>query len=266
MKLMARNRIQKLILLPEYSEFKDTLLAEAAFIELDKCGEPIRQVFLGISENVFILASENVPDYVQCPSIIYDADVDLDTDGMELEWIVPNGFLEINTDTSHRILSIDSRNGRIGHYLLSDIWGSARKDWVIWKEALQEIHDDPYSYTKCLFKDFIIPGKVYDMTDVNRKRSQLHQKKAKSLETLTNKVMTKMYEIQDEMESKKNKQKLKESSSQSHDAYFTKETGSQTSFNNDNDKKQKKMKKKGQSCSAMLKRFCFGGKAKQRPK
>lgn len=266
MKLMARNRIQKLILQPEYSEFKDTLLAEGAFIELDKCGEPIRQVFLAISENVFILASENVPDYVLCPSVKYDADVDLDTDGMELEWVVPNGFLDINTDSSQRILTIDTRTGRIGHFLLSDIWGSARKDWVIWKEALQDIQDDPYSYTKCLFKDFHIPDKVYDMSAVNRKRSQLNQKKAKSLETLTNKVMTKMYEIQDEMESKKNKQKLKNSASQSNDAYFTKEAGSQTSFNNDSDKIQKKMKQKGQSCSAMLKRMCFGGKAKQRPK
>lgn len=264
---MSRNRVQKLILLPEYIEFKENLLAEAAFIELDKCGEPIRQVYLALSENTFMVASESVPNYFTNTSVKYNADIDLDTDGMDLEWVVPIGFIDIKEDNRIRVLTVDSRQGRIGHYMLSNIWGGARKDWVIWQEALAEVRNDPYSYTRCLFKNYEIPDKVYDNKTMSRKRSQILHKKALSLENLTNKVMNKMYQIQEDLDQRTGKNQNQDDNTSLH-AHNHNNSGTllccmrDASSQTDVEETPKKGRKT--SFKARCLGCCLGGKAKRR--
>ncbi|XP_060084143.1 uncharacterized protein LOC132563397 [Ylistrum balloti] len=169
--MAADSRLQKMLMSGEYSELEDKVLVEGAFIELDKRGDAIRQVLLGLTRDSFIVAKDVIKDYRKIPSVKYDADVDLDINDLEMEWIIPVCFLEITRIPHKRMLNILSRNGRHRYYMMTNIGGNAKKKWSAWMERVKYIHDDPYGYIKQLYNQWNDNFEIFDLEDRNGKNS-----------------------------------------------------------------------------------------------
>ncbi|OWF54195.1 uncharacterized protein LOC110445444 [Mizuhopecten yessoensis] len=163
------SRLQKLLMSEEYLELEDNVLVEGAFIELDKRGDAIKQVLLGLTRDSFIVAKDVIIDYRKFPSVKYDADVDLDINDLELEWIIPVCYIEISRVPHEHVLNILSRNGRHRYYMLTNIGGNEKKQWHVWMERAKYIQDDPYGYVKQLYNQWNDTFDLLDVEDPNKK-------------------------------------------------------------------------------------------------
>ncbi|XP_033751836.1 uncharacterized protein LOC117335765 [Pecten maximus] len=161
-------RLQKLLMSDEYSELEDNVLVEGIFIELDKRGDPLRQVLLGLTRDSFVVAKDVIKDYRKFPSVKYDADVDLDISDLEMDWIIPLCYLKITRVPNERVLNILSQNGRHRYYMMSNIGGNVKKKWSTWTERVKYIHDDPYGYIKQLYNQWNEHFELFDLEDVNK--------------------------------------------------------------------------------------------------
>ncbi|XP_069132807.1 uncharacterized protein [Argopecten irradians] len=162
------GRLQKLLMSGEYTELEDNVLVEGIFIELDKRGDPLRQVLLGLTRDSFLVAKEVVTDYRRFPSVKYDADVDLDINDLEMDWIIPLCYIEISRVPNERVLNILSQNGRHRYYMLSNIGGNMKKIWHTWMDRVKYIHDDPYGYVKQLYNQWNDTFDLFDVKDAKK--------------------------------------------------------------------------------------------------
>ncbi|XP_046580816.1 uncharacterized protein LOC124288342 [Haliotis rubra] len=144
---MDRNKgpLQKLLLLDEYSDLEDIVLLEATFVELDKCGDAVQQVILGLSPDHLLLGRRQILNWKEDPAITSSVDVDLAVDGMELKWLIPLRSVDISTVSEDFILKVSARHSRSRYFELCTVRERDSR-WNNWLDRIKYLQDDPYGY------------------------------------------------------------------------------------------------------------------------
>ncbi|XP_046377485.2 uncharacterized protein LOC124149754 [Haliotis rufescens] len=140
-----KGPLQKLLLMDEYSDLEDIVLLEATFVELDKCGDALQQVVLGLSPDHLLLGRRYILNWKEDPAITSTVDVDLAVDGMELKWIIPLRSVDISTVPEDFILKVSARHTRSRYFELSTVREGNSK-WDNWLDRIKYLQDDPYGY------------------------------------------------------------------------------------------------------------------------
>ncbi|ESO97537.1 hypothetical protein LOTGIDRAFT_228206 [Lottia gigantea] len=146
---MEKGPIQKLLLTREYEDIEDIVLVESVFVELDKRGDGLQIVSLGLTPDRLILGRYSVINYHDDPELVYDGDRDLSTEGLEIKWLAPLDDLNISHIPDENILKITPRQCRARHFefCTSDSVIS-KKVWNKWNNRLGYVTDDPYGYIR----------------------------------------------------------------------------------------------------------------------
>eukprot|EP00105_Crassostrea_gigas_P037609 XP_019921757.1 PREDICTED: uncharacterized protein LOC105325922 [Crassostrea gigas] len=121
----TNDRLQKLLRSEEYSEFTEqNVILESQFVELTHRGDPIKVVLIGITEELFIVATDVINDLRKSRASVLMTDVDPDTVDLELEWVVPNlQVIPVPVHNEH-VLDVRGHNDHHRYFLVSATRGN----------------------------------------------------------------------------------------------------------------------------------------------
>ncbi|XP_014476751.1 PREDICTED: uncharacterized protein LOC106745564 [Dinoponera quadriceps] len=129
------NRIRKL-LLSEYCELSETILAESPFAETTRNGRGLRQVALGLTPTRLIVAA----DVLQTnPGFFCPPGIDASIESFELVSLYPLECVQLSVFGRRRRRTLKARfvNGRANYY---ELGGEKRRlHWKIWCEQVQRL-------------------------------------------------------------------------------------------------------------------------------
>ena len=140
-----KGPMQKLLMLEEYSDLEDIVVVEASFVELDKCGDAVQQVVIGISPDHLFLGRRHILNWKEDPVITSDLNADLQIYDLELKWVTPLRYVDISTVREDYILKISAKHTRCRYFEMC----TARDrdaNWGRWLDRIRYLKDDPYGY------------------------------------------------------------------------------------------------------------------------
>ncbi|KAK6191719.1 hypothetical protein SNE40_003330 [Patella caerulea] len=203
---MEPGPIQKLLFSDEYSYMEDVVLIESVFVELNKIGDGIRIVSLGLTPDSLIMGTYKIISYQDDHTIIYDFNRDLSIEGLEIKWLVPLECINISQVPDEYILRISPIRCVPRHFELCNRVGY-KVAWKKWLHRLGYLDEDPYGYVqrhslRPSHSEELIQSKSEELIQSESKSKELIESKSKSKELIESKSQSKELLIQTKSQSK----------------------------------------------------------------
>lgn len=157
------------------------------YIVFNNCTFIHRVVLIGITEELFIVATDVINDLRKSRASVLMTDVDPDTVDLELEWVVPNlQVIPVPVHNEH-VLDVRGHNDHHRYFLVSATRGngSERRVWTKWMKYLAKHNPEPDQFLQEIPKSRISLGSLFhtdkkSSTEMLVKSSLIDDKKKKS--------------------------------------------------------------------------------------